>query len=71
MTAADMPPGPRAYHALIFAHARAGNAAGALAAIRREYTAGDIATSSCLTVHFPGQFNLPSGDCDMLRARPA
>ena len=41
MVAADMPPGPRAYHALVFAHARAGDAAGALAAIRREYMAGD------------------------------
>ncbi len=40
MAAADMPPGPRAYHALVFAHARAGDAAGALAAIRREYAAG-------------------------------
>ncbi|KAK9823409.1 hypothetical protein WJX72_002547 [[Myrmecia] bisecta] len=37
MQDAGLPPGPRAYHGLVYAYARANDAAGALAAVQREY----------------------------------
>lgn len=40
MEAEGMPAGARAYHGLIYAHVRAGDANGALLAIKEEYAAG-------------------------------
>ena len=51
-------PGPRAYHALIFSHVKGDNAAGALAAIRTEFTAGgwlrDCTAAVCLLLFIRG-----------------
>ena len=40
MTADGFQPGPRSYHALIFAHVKAESASGALTAIRRAHASG-------------------------------
>ena len=42
MEAAGLAPGPRAYHAYVFAHVKANSASGALAAIRRCWEAGVV-----------------------------
>ncbi len=54
MEAEGMPAGARAYHGLIYAHVRAGDANGALLAIKEEYAAGTLVFSphnppSCTT----------------------
>lgn len=43
MARAGLPPGPRAYHALVFAHVKSGTVEGALEAIRREVKSGACA----------------------------
>lgn len=48
MAAAGLTPGPRAWHALVFAYARAGDAEGSLRAIQSESQAGGPLLCQCL-----------------------
>ncbi len=43
MARSGYPPGPRAYHALVFSHLKGGSVEGALESIRREVKAGERA----------------------------
>ena len=53
MAAAGLPPGPRAWHALVFAYARAGDAEGSLKAIQNESQAGGHLHIQSLGCHSP------------------
>lgn len=63
-------PGPRAYHALIFSHVKGGNATGALAAIRNEFTAGDYQAANPVSASLGERFplGLGSSPSDLMQA---
>lgn len=55
---AGLPPGPAAYHSLIFSYVRAGKAEEALQAVRREWNAGAPTAAFCV-IHWPEYSSWP------------
>lgn len=71
MLTAGVIPGPKAHHAVIFAYVKAGDADGALTAIRRTHNSGNAdahCTFHCTHAEQKQKITMPSSGCSFPRS---